>query len=53
MTVPITALHAGVLALLVTALAINVTAHRAKLKVQLGDECRRVRAARRPAHGPL
>jgi uncharacterized membrane protein YecN with MAPEG domain len=35
--VPITALYATVLALIVTALAINVTRHRAKLKVPLGD----------------
>jgi len=35
--VPITALYAGILALLVTALGINVTAHRAKFGVMLGD----------------
>jgi uncharacterized protein len=37
MTVPITALYAGILGLLITALAINVTVHRAKLKVDIGD----------------
>jgi len=37
MAVPITALYAGILGLLITALAINVTVHRAKLKVQIGD----------------
>jgi uncharacterized membrane protein YecN with MAPEG domain len=37
MTVPITALYAGILGLLITALAVNVTVHRAKLKVDIGD----------------
>ena len=37
MAVPITALYAGILGLLITALAINVTVHRAKLKVQISD----------------
>ena len=37
MTVSITALYAGILALIVLALAINVTAHRVKLRVPLGD----------------
>jgi uncharacterized protein len=37
MPVPITALYAGILALLLTALAINVTAHRNKLGVLFGD----------------
>ena len=37
MPVAITALYASILALIVTALAINVTAHRAKLKVEVGD----------------
>jgi uncharacterized protein len=37
MGVPITALYAGVLALLVTAFAINVTVHRNKLKIEVGD----------------
>ena len=37
MTLSITALYAGILALIVIALAINVTVHRAKLKVPLGD----------------
>jgi uncharacterized membrane protein YecN with MAPEG domain len=37
MTGSITALYAGILALMVIALAINVTVHRAKLKVPLGD----------------
>jgi len=37
MGVPITALYAGILALLVTAFAINVTLHRNKLKIELGD----------------
>jgi uncharacterized protein len=37
MPVPITALYAGILGLLLTALAINVTVHRAKLKVTIGD----------------
>jgi uncharacterized membrane protein YecN with MAPEG domain len=36
-TLAITALYAGILALIVVALAINVTVHRAKLKVPLGD----------------
>lgn len=33
----ITALYAGILALIVVALGINVTVHRVKLKVPLGD----------------
>jgi uncharacterized membrane protein YecN with MAPEG domain len=33
----ITALYAGILALIVVALGINVTVHRVKLKVSLGD----------------
>lgn len=37
MPVAITALYGGILALLLTALAINVTVHRAKLKVPIGD----------------
>ncbi|HEY1473031.1 MAG TPA: MAPEG family protein [Pseudolabrys sp.] len=37
MTVSITALYAGLLALIVVALAINVTVHRVKLRVPLGD----------------
>jgi uncharacterized protein len=37
MPVMITALYAGILALLLTALAINVTVNRTKLKVLLGD----------------
>src|SRR5512140_388968 len=37
MTASITALYAGILALIVIALAINVTAHRVKLRVPLGD----------------
>ena len=37
MTLSITALYAGILALIVVALAINVTVHRVKLKVPLGD----------------
>jgi uncharacterized membrane protein YecN with MAPEG domain len=37
MSVQITALYAGILALLLTALAINVTVNRNKLKVTLGD----------------
>ena len=37
MSVHITALYAGVLALLLIALAINVTVNRNKLKVSLGD----------------
>ena len=37
MTLSITALYAGILALIVVALAINVTVHRAKLQVPLGD----------------
>ena len=37
MPIPITALYAGILALLVIALGINVTAHRVKLRVPLGD----------------
>jgi uncharacterized protein len=37
MSVQITALYAGILALLLTALAINVTVNRNKLKVMLGD----------------
>jgi uncharacterized protein len=37
MTLSITALYAGILALIVVALAVNVTVHRTKLKVPLGD----------------
>jgi uncharacterized membrane protein YecN with MAPEG domain len=37
MPVAVTALYTSVLALLILALAINVTRHRAKLKVGLGD----------------
>ncbi|MBI2715094.1 MAG: MAPEG family protein [Rhizobiales bacterium] len=37
MTLSITALYAGILALIVLALAINVTVHRVKLQVSLGD----------------
>jgi uncharacterized protein len=37
MPVAITALYAGILALIVTGLAINVTTHRIRLGVSLGD----------------
>ncbi len=37
MPVAITALYAGILAIIVIALAINVTMHRVKLRVPLGD----------------
>lgn len=37
MSIAITALYAGILALILVALAINVTVHRNKLKVPLGD----------------
>jgi uncharacterized protein len=37
MPVAITALYAGILALLLTALAVNVTVHRNKLGVMFGD----------------
>ena len=37
MPITITALYAGILALIVIALAINVTVHRVKLRVPLGD----------------
>lgn len=37
MTASITALYAGILALMVVALGINVTVHRVKLRVPLGD----------------
>ncbi len=37
MPLAITAFYGAILALLVTALAINVTAHRARLGVQIGD----------------
>jgi uncharacterized membrane protein YecN with MAPEG domain len=37
MTLSITALYAGILALILIALAINVTVHRVKLQVPLGD----------------
>jgi uncharacterized membrane protein YecN with MAPEG domain len=37
MTASITALYAGILALIVVALGINVTVHRVKLGVSLGD----------------
>jgi len=36
MPLPITALYAAILAIILTALAINVTIHRGKLKVPLG-----------------
>ena len=37
MTLPITALYAAILALIILALGINVTVHRVKLRVPLGD----------------
>jgi uncharacterized protein len=37
MTLSITALYAAILALIMVALAINVTIHRAKLRVPIGD----------------
>ncbi len=37
MTLTITALYAAILALIMVALAINVTIHRAKLRVPMGD----------------
>jgi uncharacterized protein len=37
MTLSITALYAGILSLVMVALAINVTMHRAKLRVPMGD----------------
>jgi hypothetical protein len=37
MSLPITAAYGGILALIMVALAINVTVHRAKLRVPLGD----------------
>src|SRR5882672_12185116 len=37
MAVSITALYAGILSLIIVALGINVTVHRVKLKVSLGD----------------
>lgn len=37
MSLSITALYAAILALIVVALGINVTVHRAKLKISLGD----------------
>lgn len=37
MTLPITAAYGAILALIVLALGINVTVHRVKLKVPLGD----------------
>ena len=37
MQVSITALYAGILALIIVALGINVTMHRVKLRVPLGD----------------
>ncbi len=37
MTLTITAIYASILALIILALAVNVTAHRVKLKVSLGD----------------
>jgi uncharacterized membrane protein YecN with MAPEG domain len=37
MPVPITALYAGILAIIIVALGINVTVHRVKLSVPLGD----------------
>jgi uncharacterized protein len=37
MSVPITALYGGILALLVTAFAVNVTIQRNRLKIEVGD----------------
>jgi uncharacterized membrane protein YecN with MAPEG domain len=37
MPIPVTALYASILALLILALAINVSIHRGKLKIMLGD----------------
>jgi hypothetical protein len=37
MSLSITALYAGILAIIIVALGINVTMHRVKLKVSLGD----------------
>ena len=37
MPISVTVLYAGILALIVVALAINVTVHRAKLRVAMGD----------------
>jgi uncharacterized membrane protein YecN with MAPEG domain len=37
MPIVITAIYAGILALIIVALGINVTVHRVKLKVPLGD----------------
>jgi hypothetical protein len=37
MSVSITALYAGILALIFVALAVNVTRHRVKLRVSIGD----------------
>lgn len=37
MPLPITALYAAILAIILTALAINVTVHRGKLKVPIGQ----------------
>ena len=37
MPIVITAIYAGILALIIVALGINVTVHRVKLKVALGD----------------
>jgi uncharacterized membrane protein YecN with MAPEG domain len=37
MPIPVTALYAGILALLVIVLAINVTVTRAKLRISIGD----------------
>ena len=37
MTLSITALYAGILSLVMVALAVNVTIHRAKLRVPMGD----------------
>ena len=37
MAVSVTAIYAGILALIIVALGINVTVHRVKLKVSLGD----------------
>jgi uncharacterized membrane protein YecN with MAPEG domain len=37
MSVSITAIYAGILALIIVALGINVTIHRVKLRVPLGD----------------
>ena len=51
MPVAITALYAGILALIFTALAINVTVNRNKLKVMLGDGGNRVMLRMTRIHG--